>query len=360
MNFRTLGATGIKVSPLCLGAMMLGKIGNPDHDDCLRIIHRALGAGINFIDTADAYSRGESEEIVGKAIKGRRDSLVIATKFFSSMSDTDPNMRGASRRWIMREVENSLRRLNTDYIDLYQLHRYDIDTDIEEVLFTLTDLVRQGKIRQFGCSTLPADRLVESHWLAEKRGTMRFRTEQPPYSIFNREAERFVLPVCQRYGMGVLSYSPLDGGFLAGKYRRPEDFGSEDNRIARFSKFSYGAFDPRADDIRRKLEVVVELDDVARELGIGLAEMAVAFVLQHPSITSAIIGPRTIEHLESVIGAADVQLSQDALDRIDALCPPGTKYDPVVDVPSGISKSALRRGEPAAARTLTSEAGGPR
>lgn len=346
MDFRTLGATGIRVSPLCLGAMMFGAVGNPDHDEGVRIVHRALDAGINFIDTADAYSRGESEEIVGKAIQGRRDSLVIATKFYTKMSDTDPNMRGASRRWIVREVENSLRRLGTDYIDLYQLHRYDIDTDMEEVLFTLTDLVRAGKIRQFGASSLPADRIVESHWIAEKRGTMRLRTEQPPYSIFNRDVERFVLPACRRYGMGVLSYSPLDGGFLAGKYRGPEDFSGPNNRIERFARFSRGSFDPNADYIRRKIALVAELTQMADELGVGLAELAVAFVLQHPAITSAIIGPRTMQHLESVLGGGDLRLSPETLDRIDALCPPGTMFDPVNDLPSGTTRSALRRWQP--------------
>jgi len=342
MDFRTLGATGMKVSPLCLGGMMFGAVGNSDHDECVRIIHRALDAGLNFIDTADVYSRGESEEIVGRAIKGRRDSLIIATKFYSIMSDTDPNMRGASRRWIVRAVEDSLRRLGTDYIDLYQLHRYDLDTDIEEVLFTLTDLVRAGKIRQFGSSSLPADRIVESHWVAEKRGTMRLRTEQPPYSIFNRDAERFVLPACRRYGMGVLSYSPLDGGFLAGKYRGPEDF-TGNNRIARFARFSHGRFDPRDNHIRRKIALVGELEKIAGDLGVGIAEMAVAFVLQHPAITSAIIGPRTMHHLESVLGGADLGLSGETLDRIDALCPPGTMLDPVNDLPSGIAQSAIRR-----------------
>jgi aryl-alcohol dehydrogenase-like predicted oxidoreductase len=344
MDFRTLGATGIRVSPLCLGAMMFGAVGNPDHDECVRIVHRALDAGINFIDTADAYSRGESEEIVGKAIKGRRDSLVIATKFYTSMSDTDPNMRGASRRWIVREVENSLRRLGTDYIDLYQLHRYDIDTDIEEVLFTLTDLVRAGKIRQFGSSSLPADRIVESHWIAEKRATMRLRTEQPPYSIFNRDVERFVLPACRRFGMGVLSYSPLDAGFLAGKYRGPKDFEGPNNRIARFARYSRGSFDPHADYIRRKMAIVAELTKLADELEVGIAELAVAFVLQHPAITAAIIGPRTMQHLESVLGGGNLALSADTLDRIDALCPPGTMFDPVNDLPSGTAKPMLRRG----------------
>lgn len=338
MDLRTLGRTGMKVSPLCLGSMMFGAVGNPDEDDCIRIVHRALEAGINFIDTADSYSRGGSEEIVGKAIRGRRDSLVLATKFFTPMSDTDPNMRGASRRWIVREVENSLRRLRTDYIDLYQLHRFDVETDMEEVLFTLTNLVNEGKIRYFGSSTLPPDRIVESHWIAERRGTMRFRTEQPPYSIFNRDAERFVLPLCLRYGMGVLSYSPLDGGFLAGRYRGANDF-SGNNRIARFARYSHGSFDPEAEYIRRKIALVHDLEEIAREIGAGLAEMAVAFVLQHPAISSAIVGPRTMEHLDSVLGGGDLKLSAETLDRIDALCSPGTMLDPVNDLPSGVKQA---------------------
>jgi aryl-alcohol dehydrogenase-like predicted oxidoreductase len=217
---------------------------------------------------------------------------------------------------------------------------------MEEVLFTLTDLVRAGKIRQFGASSLPADRIVESHWIAEKRGTMRLRTEQPPYSIFNRDVERFVLPACRRYGMGVLSYSPLDGGFLAGKYRGPQDFSGPNNRIERFARFTRGSFDPNADYIRRKIALVAELTQIADELGVGLAELAVAFVLQHPAITSAIIGPRTMQHLESVLGGGDLRLSPETLDRIDALCPPGTMFDPVNDLPSGTTKSALRRWQP--------------
>ncbi len=342
MELRLLGGTGMRVSPLCLGAMMFGKLRNADHDDCVRIIHRGLDAGINFIDTADGYSRGESEEIVGKAIKGRRDSLIIATKFYAAMSDTDPNMRGGSRRWIVRAVEDSLRRLGTDYIDLYQFHRYDPDVDIEEVLFTLTELVKQGKIRQFGSSAFPADRIVESQWVAEKRGLMRFRSEQPAYSIFNRDVERFVLPACQRYGMGVLSYSPLDGGFLAGKYRKPEDL-EGDNRVAFFQKLIRGSFDPHSDWIRRKLDILTEIIALAEETGVSVTELSAAFVVNHPAITAAIIGPRTMEHLESVLAAGDLKLSTETLDRIDALVPPGTTLNPITDQPSGLTKAALRR-----------------
>jgi len=342
MQLRTLGATGMKVSPLCLGAMMFGKLGNGDHEDCERIIHCALNAGINFIDTADGYSTGESETIVGKAIRNRRDSLIIATKFYAPMGE-DPNMRGASRRWLVRAVENSLRRLGTDYIDLYQLHRFDVDTDIEEVLFTLTELVRQGKIRQFGSSSFPADRIVESQWIAERRGTLRFRCEQPGYSIFNRDVERFVLPACLRYGMGAITFSPLDGGFLTDKYRAPEDLDG-DNRVAYFARRIRGSFDPRAAWVRRKLELAAELTKLAAETGVTLAQMAVAFVMQHPAVTASIIGPRTMNQLESLLPAGDLTLSAETLDRIDALVPPGTSLNPSHnDLPSATTKAALRR-----------------
>jgi aryl-alcohol dehydrogenase-like predicted oxidoreductase len=342
MQLRTLGATGMKVSPLCLGAMMFGALGNGDHEDCERIIHRAIDAGINFIDTADGYSTGESETIVGKAIRNRRDSLIIATKFYASMGQ-DPNMRGGSRRWIVRAVEDSLRRLGTDYIDLYQLHRYDVDTDIEEVLFTLTELVRQGKIRQFGSSSFSADRIVESQWAAERRGTLPFRSEQPGYSIFNRDVERFVLPACQRYGMGAITFSPLDGGFLTGRYRAPEDLDG-DNRVAYFARRIRGSFDPHAAWVRRKLELVAELTKLAEQTGVTLAQLAVAFVMQHPAVTAAIIGPRTMNQLESLLPAGDLGLGTETLDHIDALVPPGTSLNPSHnDLPSATTRAALRR-----------------
>jgi aryl-alcohol dehydrogenase (NADP+) len=341
MDMRTLGGTGMRVSPLCLGTMMFGRIGNDDHAECARIIHRAIDFGINFIDTADGYSRGESEEIVGKAIKGRRDNLVIATKFYAGMGD-DANMRGASRRWIVRAVEGSLRRLGTDYIDLYQLHRWDDDTDIEETLFTLTELVRQGKIREFGCSSFPADRIVESHYVAERRGTQRFRCNQPAYSIFNRDIERFVLPACQRHGMGVITFSPLDGGFLSGRYRKAEDLSGE-NRFAYFGKLTGRGFDPFTEAVRRKLELVAELSVLAGETGISLAQMAVAFVLEHPGVSAAIVGPRVMDHLESLLPAAAIRLAPETLDRIDALVPPGSTLNPFNDMPSGTTAAALRR-----------------
>src|SRR6476660_6080206 len=225
MQLRSFGATGVKVSPLCLGAMMFGEWGNTDHDDSIRIIHAALDAGINFVDTADVYSRGESEEIVGKALKGKRDNVVLATKVHGAMGD-DPNEFGNTRRWIIREVENSLRRLQTDWIDLYQIHRPEEDTDIDETLGALTDLVRQGKVRYIGSSTFPPSEIVEAQWVAERRARERFVTEQPPYSMLVRGVENEVLPVCERHGIGVIPWSPLAGGWLSGKWRLGVDLPS--------------------------------------------------------------------------------------------------------------------------------------
>jgi aryl-alcohol dehydrogenase-like predicted oxidoreductase len=336
---RNLGATGIKVSSLCLGTMMFGQFGNRDHDDSVRVIHRAIDAGINFIDTADMYSRGESEEILGKALKGRREHIVVATKFFFPFSD-EPNQRGGSRRWIVQEVENSLRRLGTDYIDLYQIHRWDEDTDIEEILFTLTELVRQGKIRTFGSSMFPADRIVEAQWTAEKRGTLRFRCEQPWYSIFSRDIERFVLPACQRYGMGAIVWSPLDGGTLSGKYHAAEEL--KDSRAGRNAART-GGFNPEAEPIRKKMEALARLEPLAKTEGVTLAELAVAWTLEHPAVTASIIGPRTMEHLEGVLKAGDLKLSTETLDAIDAIVPPGTSLNAFTDMPSGVAKSVRRR-----------------
>ena len=339
---RVLGETGMRVSSLCLGTMMFGPMGNPDKDACVRIIHRALDAGINFIDTADVYSRGVSEDIVGEALKGRRENVVLATKFWNVMGD-DPNQRGGSRRWIVKAVEDSLRRLGVDYIDLYQMHRFDVSTSMDEVLFTLTELVRQGKIRNFGSSMFPADRIVEAQWTADRRGYQPFRCEQSSYSIFNRDIERFVLPACARYGMGMIVWSPLDGGFLSGRFRQPDDF-TDDSRIARFSKMFHGGFDPHQGAVRRKLELVGELAKLADAAGVTLAQMAVAFTIEHPAVTSSIIGPRTMEHLETVLAAGDLKLSTETLDGIDALVLPGSSLIPPVDLPSGTDKASLRRG----------------
>jgi aryl-alcohol dehydrogenase-like predicted oxidoreductase len=322
MNHRTLGTTGTKVSPLCLGAMMLGEWGNQDHDDGVRIIHRALDAGINFIDTADVYSRGESEEIVGKALAGgRRDHVVLATKVHGTMGD-DPNEFGNSRRWIIKEVENSLRRLGTDWIDLYQIHRPEADTDIDETLGALTDLVHAGKVRYIGSSTFPASQIVEAQWVAQRRGRERFVCEQPPYSMLVREIEKDVLPTTQRYGMGVIPWSPLAGGWLSGGYRLGED-APDSTRAQRIP----GRYDLSLPGNQRKLEAADALGKLADEAGITLIQMAIAFVIRHPAVTAAIIGPRTMEHLESQLSAADVELSDDVLDKIDEIVPPGVNIN---------------------------------
>jgi aryl-alcohol dehydrogenase-like predicted oxidoreductase len=323
MDYRTLGSTGVKVSPLCLGAMMFGAWGNPDHDESIAIIHRALDAGINFIDTADVYSRGESEEIVGKALAGgRRDNVVLATKVHGTMGD-DPNEFGNSRRWIVREVENSLRRLQTDWIDLYQIHRPEPDTDIDETLGALSDLVHAGKVRYIGSSTFPPSRIVEAQWVAQRRGRERFVCEQPPYSILVREVENDVLPTCQRYGMGVIPWSPLAGGWLTGRWR----LGAE-NLSSRRSARIPDRYDLSLPGNQRKLEAADALAKLAEEAGLTLIEMALAFVVRHPAVSAAIIGPRTMEHLESQLGAADVQLSDELLDRIDEIVPPGVNLNP--------------------------------
>src|SRR5580692_8137927 len=315
MQNRILGRTGVSVSPLCLGAMMFGPWGNSDEADSVRIIHRALDAGINFIDTADVYSAGESERIVGKALAGRRDDVVLATKFFMPMG-TDPNERGGSRRWIIRAVENSLRRLDTDYIDLYQVHRPSQDTDTEETLGALTDLVRQGKVRYLGSSSYAASQIVEAQWTARDRRLERFVTEQPPYSILVRGVEADVLPTARRHGMGILSYSPLAGGWLSGRWRK--DAASSPASAARPG----ARFDMTSPANQRKLEVVEALAQLADQAGLTLIELAIAFVINHPAVTAAIIGPRTMDQLESQLSAAGVTLTADILDRTDQLVAP--------------------------------------
>src|SRR6266513_1830323 len=323
MEHRTLGRTGLQVTPLCLGAMMFGAWGNEDHDESVRIIHRALDAGINFIDTADVYARGESEEIVGKALAGgRRDNVFLATKVHGTMGD-DPNQFGNSRRWIVTEVENSLRRLGTDWIDLYQIHRPEEDTDVDETLGALTDLVRAGKVRYIGSSTFPASQIVEAQWVAERRGRERFVCEQPPYSILVRGVEADVLPTCRRYGMGVIPWSPLAGGWLSGHYRLGEDVPK-----SRRAEMLPGRYDMSRPGNQRKLEAADALAKLAEEAGMTLIEMALAFVIRHPAVTAAIIGPRTLEHLESQLGAAEEELDTALLDRIDEIVAPGTTLNP--------------------------------
>jgi aryl-alcohol dehydrogenase-like predicted oxidoreductase len=338
MEMRTLGTTGVQVSEYCLGAMMFGKWGNADHEDCVRIAHRAFDAGINFVDTADVYSAGESEEIVGKAIAGRRDDLVVATKVHAPMG-RDPNMRGNSRRWIQREVENSLRRLGTDWIDLYQVHRPDEAADVDDTLGALSDLVHQGKIRYPGSSTFPAEYIVEAQWIAERRGRERFRCEQPPYSILVREIELSVLPTCRRYGMGVIPWSPLAGGYLTGRYRKGGDIPAGSRLSGR------NIDDERSRAVHEeRLDVVEELLKVAADAGISLTHLAMAFVIEHPAVTSAIIGPRTMEQVDDLLAGEDVRLDAGVLDRIDELVPPGTSIsgaDPWQ--PRALSRKERRR-----------------
>ncbi|MFC6084832.1 aldo/keto reductase [Sphaerisporangium aureirubrum] len=341
MQRRILGGTGISVSEFALGAMMFGPLGNDDRDDGVRIIHRALDAGINFVDTADIYSAGASEEIVGQALKGRRDDVVLATKAHGSMGP-DPNHGGNSRRWLVREVENSLRRLGTDHIDLYQIHRPDPATDIDETLGALTDLVRAGKVRAVGSSTFPAELIVEAQWVSERRGHVRFRTEQPPYSILARGIEAAVLPTTQKYGMGVLTWGPLSAGWLSGRYRSAEDIdltGGNRSRVERHK------FDVSLPENARKLQAVTELAKLADEAGLSLPHLALAFVLSHPAITSVIIGPRTMDHLESLLTGAGTTLTADILDRIDEIVPPGTDLNPGDSyyTPPSLTDKALRR-----------------
>jgi aryl-alcohol dehydrogenase-like predicted oxidoreductase len=341
MQMRVLGSTGVKVSPLCLGAMMFGAWGNPDHDESVRIIDRALDAGINFIDTADVYSAGESEEIVGKALAGgKRDRVVLASKVHGQMGE-DPNAEGNSRRWIITECENSLRRLGTDHIDLYQIHRPDPDTGIDETLGALTDLIRAGKIRYAGSSTFPPSQIVEAQWAAQRRDRERFVCEQPPYSILVRGVEDEVLPVCQRYRMGVIPWGPLASGWLSGRYRTNQDLPAS-RRAGRLPH----RFDMSLPGNQAKLAAAEKLAQLAEEAGLSLIHLALAFVINHPAVTSAIIGPRTMEHLDSQLGAADVVLAGGILDRIDEIVPPGTNLNPTADrgyQPPALADPSLRR-----------------
>ena len=340
MDLRVLGRTGVRVSKLCLGAMMFGAWGNPDRGESIRIIHRALDGGINFVDTADVYSQGESEEIVGEAlVGGRRDQVVLATKAHMPMGE-DPNARGNSRRWLIRECENSLRRLRTDRIDLYQIHRPDPACDIDETLGALTDLVRAGKVRSIGSSTFPASQIVESQWVAERRGRERFVCEQPPYSVLVRGIETEVLPVCHAYGMGVITWSPLAGGFLSGRYGGHGKVPAS-SRAGRLPH----RYDLALPANQRKLEAVEALTQLAADAGISLIHLAIAFAVQHPAVTAAIIGPRTMEHLESQLGAAEVTLDEATLDRIDEIVPPGLTLNPADAgwLPPALLEKGLRR-----------------
>jgi aryl-alcohol dehydrogenase-like predicted oxidoreductase len=348
MEHRHLGRTGVSVSKLCLGAMMFGAWGEPDHEKSIRVIHAALDAGVNFIDTADVYSQGESEEIVGKALAGgKRDQVVLATKFWGQMGE-DPGHRGASRRWIMEEVENSLRRLRTDHIDLYQVHRLETEVDLGETLGALSDLVQQGKVRYIGSSTFPASAIVEAQWASREQGLARYVTEQPPYSMLARGIEADVLPTCARHGMGVIPWSPLSGGWLSGRYRKQADISGPVSAVRRRLTDRYDLELPAN---QRKLDAAEQLAQLADEAGIPLIELAIGFVLNHPAVTAAIIGPRTVEHLESQLPAADVVLEQAVLDRIDEIVTPGTNVNPADGgwVSPALAPAARRRhGAPAA------------
>jgi len=344
MQYRKLGRTGVEVSTQCLGAMMLGKMGNPDHDECERIIHRALDAGVNFIDTADMYSRGESEEIVGRALQGRRDDVVLATKCFNQMSK-ERNHRGGSRRWIVRAVEDSLRRLDTDRIDLFQVHRLDWETDLDETLGALSDLVRAGKVLYIGSSSYPAEWIVEAQWASGRRNHQRFVTEQPQYSIFARSTELAVLPTCLRHEMGVIPWSPLAGGWLTGKYRRdvPPPSGSRYGPGSPYTRRRDGTEVDLSEDPR--LDLVDQLAGVADKAGITMTQLGLGFVSAHPAVTSTIIGPKTLPQLDELLGAADITLDDDMLDAVDEVVPPGTDapgMDHYVDYPA-LRPGARRR-----------------
>ena len=323
MEYRTLGRTGMTVSTYCLGTMMFGRWGNPDEGECAAMVRAALDAGINFVDTADVYDFGTSEEFLGRAIAGVRDELIVATKFHNAMGD-DPNQRGNSRRWIMRAVDDSLRRLGTDWIDLYQVHRPDPATDIDETLGALSDLVHDGKVRAIGTSTFPPEQLVEAQWVAERRGRERLSTEQPPYSMLARGIEAAVLPVCERYDLGVLVWAPLNGGWLSGKYGRGEAPPPGSRAAREPDHFDFNG--PMHD---RKLALVEQLTKLADASGVRLIDMAHAFVLAHRAVTSAIVGPRTVDQLQDVLAGADVRLGADVLDEIDAIVPPGINVNPV-------------------------------
>jgi len=338
MRYRPLGRTGINVSPYCLGAMMFGSAGNSDRAECRRILETALDAGINLIDTADMYSNGESEEIVGELLRGMREEVVLATKFHFPMGD-GPNRSGNSRRWIIRALDDSLRRLQTDWIDLYQVHRPDPSTDIEETLSALNDLTSAGKIRAFGCSTFPPEQIIEAHWAAARRGLTSFHTEQSPYSLLARGIETSVLPVCQRYGMGVLTWSPLAGGFLSGKYRSGTAVDLASGRAA----LQPERFDPAIPENAAKFALTDQLAALAQDLGTTLPSLALAFPLTHPAVTAVIIGPRTLDQLRQILAGAGRALDDAALDRIDQIVAPGVDHYRTTWRPAHLDQSPARR-----------------
>lgn len=319
MRMRTLGRTGIKVSAYCLGTMAFGQVGGPDLDECIGIVHAALDAGVNFIDTADVYSGGSSEKIVGQALRGRRDRVILATKAHFPMPE-DPNSGGNSRRWIVRAIEDSLRRLQTEYVDLYQIHQPDPETDIDETLSALSDLVRSGQVRAIGSSAFPAEQIVEAQWVADRRGHARFRSEQVPYSILVRGAEAAVLPTCQRYGMGAIAHSPLAGGWLTGRRRAGTAAGP---RLSRAGARS----DPSSAGNAAKLVAVEKLAKLAADTGCQLSHLALGFVAAHPAVTSVVIGPHTASQLIDLLDSSGLRLDDRTLDTIDLIVPPGVTLD---------------------------------
>ncbi|MEV7328832.1 aldo/keto reductase [Micromonospora sp. NPDC093244] len=338
MQYRTLGRTGVQVSTLALGAMNFGSLGRVTQDEATALVGAALDAGVNLVDTADMYSQGESEEIVGKAIVGRRDDIVLATKAGMPMGD-ERNHQGSSRRWLVTELDNSLRRLGVDHVDLYQIHRWDPRTSDEETLSALTDLQRAGKIRYFGSSTFPAYRIVQAEWTAQDRHLSRYVTEQPSYSILQRGVETHVLPVTEQYGLGVLAWSPLASGWLSGAIRAGREITT--NRSTVLPQ----RFDTTIPANQARLEAVEKLAAVADEAGLTMIQLALGFVTAHPAVTSAIIGPRTMEHLRSQLDAADTVLSADVLDAIDGIVAPGVDLAPQekFDTPPALLDPALRR-----------------
>ncbi|MEU4397470.1 aldo/keto reductase [Micromonospora orduensis] len=338
MQYRTLGRTGVQVSTLALGAMNFGSLGRVTQDEATALVDAALDAGVNLVDTADMYSQGESEEMVGKAIAGRRDDIVLATKAGMPMGD-ERNHQGSSRRWLVTELDNSLRRLGVDHVDLYQIHRWDPRTSDEETLSALTDLQRAGKIRYFGSSTFPAYRIVQAEWTARERHLGRYVTEQPSYSILQRGIETHVLPVTEEYGLGVLAWSPLASGWLSGAIRSGREISTHRSAVLP------QRFDTTIPANQARLDAVERLAVVADEAGLTMIQLALGFVTAHPAVTSAIIGPRTMEHLRSQLDAADTVLSADVLDAIDGIVAPGVDLAPQekFDTPPALLDPALRR-----------------
>jgi aryl-alcohol dehydrogenase-like predicted oxidoreductase len=338
MKYRPLGRTGVQISALALGAMNFGAIGHTTQDEATAIIDAALGAGINVIDTADVYGYGDSEEMVGRAIAGRRDDIVLATKAGLPMGD-ERNHLGGSRRWLATALDDSLRRLGVDHVDLYQIHRWDPAVSDEETLSALTDLQRAGKIRYIGSSTFPAYRIVQAQWASHEHRLARYMTEQPSYSILQRGVETHVLPVTEEYGMGVLAWSPLASGWLTGAIRAHQEVRTHRSGVMP------QRFDVSLPANRARLDAVERLAKVADEADLTLIQLALGFVIAHPAVTSAIIGPRTLDHLHSQLAAAETVLSSDVLDAIDEIVAPGTDLaaHEKNDAPPALLQRSFRR-----------------